>query len=50
MKKKSVKKEKKKMKSNKEFESKDLMNEQIFALSKTSQNKQRTNFRRNKKK
>ena len=50
MKKKSVKKEKKKMKSNKEFESKDLMNEQIFALSKTSQNKQRKNFRRNKKK
>ena len=38
------------MKSNKEFESKDLMNEQIFALSKTSQNKQKTNFRRNKKK
>jgi len=49
-KKENVKKKKKKMKSNKEFESKDLMNEQIFALSKTSQNKQRTNFRRNKKK
>ena len=40
----------KKMISNKEFDSKDLMSEQIFSLSKTSQNKQRMNFNRKKKK
>ena len=50
MNKKSKEKSKKNIKSNKEFESKDYMNEQIFALSKTSQNRQKTNFKRNKKK
>ena len=39
-----------KKKSNKEFDSKDLMSEQIFSLSRTSQNKQKMNFKRNKKK
>ena len=39
-----------KKKSNKEFDSKDLMSEQIFSLSRTSQNKQKLNFKRNKKK
>ena len=36
--------------SDKMFESKDLMSEQIYSLSKTSQNKARMNFKRNKKK
>ena len=40
----------KKMKTHKEFNSKDLMSEQIFSLSRTSQNRQKMNFRRNKKK
>ena len=40
----------KKMVSNKAFDSKDLMSEQIFSLSKTSQNKQKMNFYRKKKK
>ena len=40
----------KKMKTHEEFNSKDLMSEQIFSLSRTSQNKQKMNFRRNKKK
>jgi hypothetical protein len=40
----------KKMESNKAFESKDLMSEQIFSLSKTSQNRQKMNFYRKKKK
>jgi hypothetical protein len=48
---KAKKKEKmKKKNSNKEFDSKDLMSEQIFSLSRTSQNKQKLNFKRNKKK
>ena len=40
----------KKMKTHEEFNSKDLMSEQIFSLSRTSQNRQKMNFRRNKKK
>ena len=40
----------KKMKTHKEFNSKDLMSEQIFSLSRTSQNRQKMNFKRNKKK
>ena len=49
-----VKKKKKSNKrykeSNKAFESKDLMNEQIYSLSKTSQNKQKNFYKRSKKK
>ena len=40
----------KKMKTHEEFNSKDLMSEQIFSLSRTSQNRQKMNFKRNKKK
>ena len=40
----------KKKKTHEEFNSKDLMSEQIFSLSRTSQNRQKMNFRRNKKK
>ena len=40
----------KKMKTHEEFNSKDLISEQIFSLSRTSQNRQKMNFRRNKKK
>ena len=40
----------KKMKTHEAFNSKDLMSEQIFSLSRTSQNRQKMNFRRNKKK
>ena len=47
---KSVTHKKKKIQSKKEFDSKDLMSEQIFSLSRTSQNKQKLNFNRNKKK
>ena len=47
---KKYEKKKKKSKAKKEFESKDLMSEQIFSLSRTSQNKQKLNFKRNKKK
>ena len=42
-------KKEKKSKHNKEFDSKDMMAEQIFSLSKTSQNRQKMNFKRNKK-
>ena len=38
------------MVSNKEFDSKDLISEQIFSLSKSSQNKQKMNSQRKKKK
>ena len=48
---KDIKKKSKKAKnSNVNFESKDLMSEQIFSLSKNSQNRQKMNFKRNKKK
>ena len=47
---KTEKKKNKAFKSIKEFESKDLMTQQIFSLSRTSQNKQKLNFKRNKKK
>ena len=48
---KEIKKKSKKAKnSNVNFESKDLMSEQIFSLSKNSQNRQKMNFKRNKKK
>ena len=40
----------KKMNNNTEFNSKDLMSEQIYSLSRTSQNRQKMNFKRNKKK
>jgi len=40
----------KKMKTHEEFNSKDLISEQIFSLSRTSQNRQKMNFKRNKKK
>ena len=46
---KTEKKKNKAFKSIKEFESKDLMTQQIFSLSRTSQNKQKLNFKRNKK-
>ena len=48
--KKSKKKSNKKYKANKEFDSKDLMNEQIYSFSKNSQNKMKNFFKRNKKK
>ena len=48
--KKSKKKSNKRYKANKEFDSKDLMNEQIYSFSKNSQNKMKNFFKRNKKK
>ena len=47
---KKEKNEKKKIISKKELKSKDMMAEQIFKLSKTSQNRQKMTFQRNKKK
>ena len=47
---KEIKKNKKAKNSNVNFDSKDLMSEQIFSLSKNSQNRQKMNFKRNKKK
>ena len=49
-KKKKKRKKKKKIISKKELKSKDMMAEQIFKLSKTSQNRQKLTFQRNKKK
>ena len=48
-KKSKAKKKKINVKSKKEFESNDMMAEQIFSLSKTSQNKTKMNYKRNKK-